>query len=69
METIKIPHAKIAFVDQSEFPREILVVVTELPKHSPAGPEADARHDMLKAIVEAVADRHLQGHDIRWGSR
>ena len=67
MEMINIPHAKTAFVDQSEFPREILIVVTELPEYSPAGLEADARHNMMKAVADAVADRHLQGYKISWG--
>lgn len=70
MKIVKIPHAKTAFVDQSGFPYEKLIVVTTLPQYSPAGPEADARYDMLKAIATAVAERQLHGGaDIRWGVR
>jgi hypothetical protein len=63
---IEIPHAKTAFVDRSGFPREILIVVTDLPEHSPAGAEADARHEMMKAIANAVAENNLQDYKVRW---
>jgi hypothetical protein len=66
MEKISIPHATGAFVDQSRFPYEILIAATALPEHSPAGPEADARHDMLKAIAAAVAQRQMQGYQVHW---
>jgi hypothetical protein len=66
MTAVKIPHARMAFIDRSAFPREILVVMTDLPEHSPAGPEADARHDMKKAIANYVAEHHLQDYKINW---
>ena len=67
MKEIKIPHAKTAFVDSSsQTPREILVVVTDLPEHSPAGPEADKRHEMMKAVAAAVEEHRLQEYKIRW---
>ena len=70
MKTVKIPHAKKAFVDKSGFPYEKLIVVTALPRYSQAGPEADARHDMLKAIAIAVAERQLHGRpEIHWDVR
>ena len=56
MEDIKIPHAEKAYVDRSLSPREFLHVVTKLPEHSPSGADADARHEMLKAIA---ADKGL----------
>lgn len=69
MEEIQIPHAIKAFIDKhSQVPREILVVVTSLPKHSPAGPEADARWEMLQAIGKAKAEYGLHGEEIIWGS-
>jgi hypothetical protein len=66
MTEIKIPHARTAFVDRSQTPREILVVVTDLPEHSPAGPEGDNRHDTMKAVAAAVEEHGLQGYEIRW---
>jgi hypothetical protein len=66
MKEIKIPHAKTAFVDRSQAPRETLVVVTDLPERSSAGPEADNRHDMMSAVAAAVAEHRLQGYEIRW---
>ncbi len=58
-----IPHAE-AFVDNSGYPWEILRVVTKLPEHSSAGPQADARWEMLKAIATKVAELNLQGYKI-----
>jgi hypothetical protein len=42
--------------------------VTKLPQHSPAGPDADARYELLKAVAETKARLGLHGDDIRWGS-
>jgi hypothetical protein len=66
MDDFKIPHAENVFVDRSDTPRDFLFVVTNLPEHSSAGTEADARHDMMKAIAAEVAARQLQGYKIRW---
>jgi hypothetical protein len=64
---IKIRNAKTAFIDKSRTPYEYLVVVTDLPEYSPAGPEADKRHEMLKDIADTIAEHHLQKQpDIRW---
>jgi hypothetical protein len=68
MEEFNIPHATNAFIDRSRFPHEVLVVATYLPEHSAAGPEADARYDMLKEIANAEADNRLQGHEIHWST-
>jgi len=66
---IAVPHAKTAFIDRSRTPREVLIVVTELSEHSPAGNEADARHDMLQAIARTVAEHNVSGgYEVRWGS-
>jgi hypothetical protein len=64
MKEIKIPHAKSWFVDRSQAPREILVVVTDLSEHS--GSDASNRQDMMNAVAAAVAEHGLQGYEIRW---
>jgi hypothetical protein len=66
MKEIKIPHAKTAFVDSSQAPREILVVVTDLSEHSSVGSDARNRQDMMNAVAAAVAEHQLQGYEIRW---
>jgi hypothetical protein len=65
-QDIKIPHAKTAFVDKSQTPREYLVVVPDLPEHSVSGSEARKRQDMLNAIAAKVDELGLQAYDIRW---
>jgi hypothetical protein len=70
MDEIQIPHAESAVIDRvSSAPREILVIVTKLPKRSPAGPDADARYELLKAVAEVKARFGLHGDDIRWESK
>ena len=65
---INIPPAEAASIDKrSQVPREILIVVTSLPQHSPTGPEADARYELWNAVAKAKADYGLDGEDIRWG--
>ena len=66
MEDIKIPHAEKAYVDRSLSPREFLHVVTKLPEHSPSGADADARHEMLKAIAAEVEARGLDFYRVYW---
>lgn len=43
-----------------------MIVVTHLPKQSPAGPEADARHELLQAIAKIKAEYGLYGEHITW---
>lgn len=69
MDEIFIPHTLRAWIDRrSEVPREILVVVTRLPEHSTAGPEADDRHEMWVAIAIAKAKYGLHCERITWGA-
>ena len=66
MEDIKIPHAEKAYVDRSLSPIEVLRVFTKLPEHSPSESDAEARDEMLQAIVAEVANRKLDYHRIHW---
>jgi hypothetical protein len=67
MDPIEIPHAVSAYLRrETQLPRKLLVVETNLNKDSDNGVEADARYLMLRAIADEVEARNLDAYEIRW---